>query len=112
MKLRNDFDRTRFRRVPLTCARDYLCLRFAPRFSCLSRNRSSCTRAALHDLRTADDGGNLFTADSSAEHIADSIAGLIRTSPAKMRAVASRLRKLADEMEGRIKTARPKRPRP
>ena len=63
------------------------------------------------NLRSADDGGNLFTADSSAEQIANSIAECIRSSPAKMRAVASRLNALAKDFETRIKTARPKKRR-
>jgi hypothetical protein len=61
------------------------------------------------ELRAANDGGNLFTAESSAEHIADAVASLIRTSPSKIRDVATYLNKRAKEYEARIKTARPKR---
>jgi hypothetical protein len=61
------------------------------------------------EMRTANDGGNYFTADSSGEHIANSVANLLRTSPAKMREVARLLNKLAKEFEERIKTARPVR---
>jgi hypothetical protein len=61
----------------------------------------------LRDLLKHADGGNLFTADSSAEQIAESVGGLIRRSPSKMRAVAARLNKLAKDYEQRIKEARP-----
>jgi hypothetical protein len=60
----------------------------------------------LRDLLKTADGGNLFTANSSAEHIADAVAGLMRTSPTKMRAIATRLNKLAKEYEARGKEAR------
>jgi len=65
--------------------------------------------AENREMRATNDGGNYFTADSSAEQIANSVANLIRTSPAKMRAVASLLNKLAKEYEARTKTARPAR---
>ena len=65
--------------------------------------------AENRDMRTANDGGNYFTADSSGEHIANSVANLLRTSPAKMREVARLLNKLAKEFEARIKIARPAR---
>jgi hypothetical protein len=57
----------------------------------------------------SDDGGNYFTAESSAEQIGDAVVGLIRTSPTKMRGVAAYLNKRAGEIEALIKTARPKR---
>jgi hypothetical protein len=67
--------------------------------------------AANKLLKTAD-GGNLFTAESPAEHIAESIAGMILTSPkmtpSKMRAIATHLNKLAKNYEARTKQARPK----
>jgi hypothetical protein len=65
--------------------------------------------AENREMHATNDGGNYFTADSSAEQIANSIANLIRTSPAKMRAVASLLNKLAKEYEARTKIARPAR---
>lgn len=65
------------------------------------------TLAENRELRS-DDGGNYFTADSSAEHIANSIVNLIRPSPSKMRDVARLLNKAAKDIETRIKTARPK----
>ena len=58
------------------------------------------------DLLKTADGGNLFTADSSAEHTADAVAELNRASPAKIRAIAARLNKRAKEYEQRIKEAR------
>jgi hypothetical protein len=58
-------------------------------------------------LRT-DDGGNYFTAESSAEEIGDAVAAVIRSSPRKMRAVAAHLNKRAKEIEALTKTARPK----
>jgi hypothetical protein len=59
----------------------------------------------VRDLLKTADGGNLFTANSSADHIADAVAGLMRTSPSKMRAIATRLNKLAKEYEKRGKEA-------
>jgi hypothetical protein len=59
-------------------------------------------------LLAADDGGNLFTEESTAEQIATSVANTIRTSPWKMRQVAALLNKLAKDYEDRINVARPK----
>jgi hypothetical protein len=59
------------------------------------------------ELREANDGGNLFTEDSSAEHVIKCVGGMFRTSPAKIRAIASGLKRFADDIDRRIKTARP-----
>jgi hypothetical protein len=61
------------------------------------------------ELRRADDGGNLFTENSSAEHVVKSVGNLFRTSPAKLRAIATGLTKFAKDIEDLTKTARPKR---
>jgi len=66
-------------------------------------------RAENRELRTADDGGNLFTENSSAEHVIKSVGNLFRTSPAKLRAIATGLNKFAKDIEDLTKTARPKR---
>ena len=60
------------------------------------------------ELRRADDGGNLFTENSSAEHVIKSIGNLFRTSPTKIRTIATGLTKFAKDIEARIKVARPK----
>jgi len=61
----------------------------------------------IAEMRAANDGGNLFTENSSAERIANSIANTVRTSPA--REVARLLNNLAREYEVRIKAAQPAR---
>jgi hypothetical protein len=60
-----------------------------------------------NDLLKSADGGNLFTANSSAEHVGDVVAEQYRTSPSKLRAIAARIIKRAKELEARIKDARP-----
>jgi hypothetical protein len=70
------------------------------------------SRAENRELRIADDGGNLFTENLSAAHVIKSVGNLFRTSPAKLRAIATGLNAFAKDIEDLTKTARPKRSKP